>query len=204
MVAAMHIQNENDRTAFGLRTTELRNVAIGFAVAIALIMVAGQISDSGSASGSVLEDTADKRFTAGFVSVAATDDTYGIGESITITVTWDSAVSVTGVPTLALSNSDTATYFSGSGSTALSFLTTVAEGDSDSTDLSVSSYSGTITADNDNAAAGAASGDLGSVVVDGDTPDITGCTATDGDYGVGESFAITCTCLLYTSPSPRD
>ena len=62
MVAAMHIQNENDRTAFGLRTTELRNVAIGFAVAIALIMVAGQISDSGSASGSALEDTAEKRF----------------------------------------------------------------------------------------------------------------------------------------------
>ncbi len=41
MVAAMHIQNENDRTAFGLRTTDLRNVAIGFAVAIALLMVAG-------------------------------------------------------------------------------------------------------------------------------------------------------------------
>ena len=62
MVAAMHIQNENDRTAFGLRTTELRNVAIGFAVAIALIMVAGQISDSGSASGSALDDTNEKRF----------------------------------------------------------------------------------------------------------------------------------------------
>ena len=138
MVAAMHIQNENDRTAFGLRTTELRNVAIGFAVAIALIMVAGQISDSGSASGSALEDTAEKRFTAGFVSVAAADGTYGIGESITITVTWDSAVSVTGVPTLTLSNSDTATYFSGTGSTALSFLTTVAEGDTDSSDLKVS------------------------------------------------------------------
>ena len=123
MVAAMHIQNENDRTAFGLRTNELRNVAIGFAVAIALIMVAGQISDSGSASGSALEDTAEKRFTAGFVSVAATDGTYGIGESITITVTWDSAVSVTGVPTLTLSNSDTATYFSGTGTVSYTHLT---------------------------------------------------------------------------------
>ncbi|MEE3207778.1 MAG: cadherin repeat domain-containing protein, partial [Candidatus Thermoplasmatota archaeon] len=66
----MHIQNENDRTAFGLRTTELRNVAIGFAVAIALIMVAGQISDSGSASGSVLDDTSEKRFTCTFTSSA--------------------------------------------------------------------------------------------------------------------------------------
>ena len=45
MVAAMHIQTENDKTAFGLRTTDLRNIAIGLAVAIALIMVAGQISD---------------------------------------------------------------------------------------------------------------------------------------------------------------
>ena len=62
MVAAMHIQNENDRTAFGLRTTELRNVAIGFAVAIALVMVAGQITDSGSASASALDDTNEKRF----------------------------------------------------------------------------------------------------------------------------------------------
>ena len=59
MVAAMHIQNENDRTAFGLRTTELRNIAIGFAVAIALLMVAGLITDSGSASASTLEDTAE-------------------------------------------------------------------------------------------------------------------------------------------------
>ena len=70
MVAAMHIQNENDRTAFGLRTTELRNVAIGFAVAIALIMVAGQISDSGSASGSVLEESQEKRFAAPTIGIS--------------------------------------------------------------------------------------------------------------------------------------
>ena len=110
-----------------------------------------------------------------------------------ITATWDSAVSVTGVPTLTLSNGDAATYFSGTGSTTLSFITTVAEGDSDSNDLSVSAYTGTITADDDSSNAGAASGDLGSVVIDGDTPDITGCDATDGTYIIGQAIAITCT-----------
>ena len=76
MVAAMHIQNENDRTAFGLRTNELRNVAIGFAVAIALIMVAGQITDSGSASGSDTEltDSSAKRFVNIGITVVAADN----------------------------------------------------------------------------------------------------------------------------------
>ena len=86
MVAAMHIQNENDRTAFGLRTNELRNVAIGFAVAIALIMVAGQITDSGSASGSVLEDTAEKRFVPPFaVTTPTTSATEDVAYSSTVT-----------------------------------------------------------------------------------------------------------------------
>ena len=74
MVAAMHIQTENDKTAFGLRTTDLRNIAIGLTAAIVLIMVAGQMADSGSASASSLEDTAEKRFVAptiAFTTVAA-------------------------------------------------------------------------------------------------------------------------------------
>ena len=92
MVAAMHIQNENDRTAFGLRTTELRNVAIGFAVAIALIMVAGQISDSGSASGSVLEEeSADKRFTCTFTSNAAQTPNEAQTAVTTLTATSDAS-----------------------------------------------------------------------------------------------------------------
>ena len=35
------------------------------------------------------------------------------------------------------------------------------------------------------------SGDLGAVIVDGDTPDITGCDATDGTYGIGDAVSIT-------------
>ena len=34
-------------------------------------------------------------------------------------------------------------------------------------------------------------GDLGSVTVDGDAPDFIAVTATDGDYGVGETLSIT-------------
>ena len=193
MVAAMLRTNENDNAPIGLRTTDLRNIAIGLAAAIALIMVAGQIHDSGSASVSALEDTPDKRFGAAFTSVAATDGTYGIGDALTITATWDSAVSVTGIPTLTLSNGDSATYFSCTGSTTLSCITTIADGDNDASDLSVSAYAGTITADDDSSNAGAVSGDLGSVVIDGDTPDITAVAATDGTYKIGDTISITLT-----------
>ena len=85
MVAAMHIQTENDRTAFGLRTTDLRNIAIGLAAAIALIMVAGQISDSGSASGSDSElmDSSAKRFTSISITTVATDNVVTTDEGST-------------------------------------------------------------------------------------------------------------------------
>ena len=122
-----------------------------------------------------------------FSSVAATDGAYGVGETLSITVTWGEAVVVTGTPTLTLSNSDTASYVSGSGSTALVFTTQIAENDATSSDLSVSSYSGTIT-DAAGGAAGAASGDLGAVTVDGDAPDFTSCAATDGTYKIGDTL----------------
>ena len=66
--------------------------------------------------------------------------------------TWDEAVVVSGTPTLTLSNSATASYTSGTGNTALVFTYTVADGDGDTSDLLISSYSGTIT----DAAGGAA------------------------------------------------
>ena len=193
MVAAMPLYEAKTTKEKTVTSNDLRNLALCLAGALALLVVASQMVDSGSASVSALEDNQDARFAAGFTSVAATDGTYGIGDALTVTATWDSAVSVTGVPTLTLSNGDSATYFSGSGSVTLSFITTVADGDSDSNDLQVSAYTGTITADNDNSAAGAASGDLGSVVIDGDTPDITGCDATDGTYKIGDTIDITCT-----------
>ena len=87
MVAAMHIQNENDKTAFGLRTTDLRNIAIGLTAAIVLIMVAGQMADSGSASASSLEDTAETRFVAP-VPVTAPTSTATEDVAYSSTITW--------------------------------------------------------------------------------------------------------------------
>ena len=156
MVAAMPHEVAKTTSKRNLTTNDLRSIAVGLATAIAIVMLASAMSsDSGSVSATALDDNGDVRFAAGFTSVAATDGTYGIGDSLVITATWDSAVSVTGVPTLTLSNGDAATYFSGTGSTTLSFITTVAEGDSDSNDLSVSAYTGTITADDDSSNAGA-------------------------------------------------
>ena len=90
MVAAMHIQTENDKTAFGLRTTDLRNIAIGLTAAIVLIMVAGQMADSGSASASTLEDTAEARFAA---PVPVTAPTLSATEDVAYssTITWTDA-----------------------------------------------------------------------------------------------------------------
>ena len=152
-------------------------------------------------------------------SVAATDGSYGVGETLTITVTWGEAVVVSGTPTLTLSNNDIATYQSGSTSNALVFTTLIAQGDTASGDLSVSSYSGSITDAAGNTAA-AASGDLGAVIVDGLVPVFVSVTAVDGTYKIGDTISITVTwgeavvksgtptlalsCLLYTSPSPRD
>jgi hypothetical protein len=113
-----------------------------------------------------------------FVLVAAADGTYKVGDNIDITVTYDEDVSVTGTPTLTLSNGATATYQSGSGTTALVFRYTVAEGDTNSSDLSVSSYTGVIT-DGSGNTAGAASGYLGAVIVDANSPVITVTSGTD-------------------------
>ena len=128
-----------------------------------------------------------------FVSIAATDGTYAVGDNIDITVTWDEAVTVTGTPTLALSNGATATYQSGTSTAALVFRYTVVEGDTDSNDLSVSSYNGTLT-DAAGNTAGAASGDLGAVSIDGNSPTMAiTSTVIDGNTSTAETLTITFT-----------
>ena len=147
----------------------------------------GSITDAaggaaGAASGELGAVTVDGAVPV-FSCVAATDAAYGVGETLSITVTWGEAVVVSGTPTLTLSNGDTASYASGTGSTALVFTTVIAEGDTTSADLSVSSFGGTIT-DAAGGAAGAASGDLGAVTVDGSVPVFSSVAATDAAYGV--------------------
>jgi autotransporter-associated beta strand protein len=76
--------------------------------------------------------------TVSSVSATTTDGSYKAGDTISITVTFNRAVTVTGTPTLALGTGRTATYSSGSGGTTLTFTYTVQAGDS-SADLDYAS-----------------------------------------------------------------
>ena len=130
----------------------------------------------------------------------ATDAAYGVGEALSITCTFDEAVTVTGSPTITLSNNDVATYASGSGNAGIVFTTTIVEGDTASSDLSVSTISATAGGATMKDAAGNAisstvtGGDLGTVTVDGDAPDLVSVAdAGDTALGVGDTHTITVT-----------
>jgi len=64
-----------------------------------------------------------------YVTSTAADGTYPIGEELTLQVQFDRSVLVTGTPLLALNSGGTARYISGSGSTTLNFVYTVAAGE---------------------------------------------------------------------------
>ena len=53
---------------------------------------------------------------------------YAVGKTVTLTLAFNSAVTVVGKPTLTLNDGGTATYASGSGTSALTFTYTVAAG----------------------------------------------------------------------------
>ena len=61
-------------------------------------------------------------------SATTADGTYGVGSSITITVSFTGPVTITGSPLLALNSGGTASYASGSGTSTLSFTYTVGAG----------------------------------------------------------------------------
>ena len=136
-----------------------------------------------------------------FSSVAAADGAYKAGDVIDITVTWNESVYVTNTPTLTLSNSATASYDSGDGSTSLVFKYTVGGSDNETNDLSVSSYSGTIQDEAGNAA-GAVSGDLGNVIIDVTAPTATISYSSNGPYKNGETVVITATFSEDISDNP--
>ena len=76
MVAAVPLATVSQTNQKNLTSNDLRNIAIGLAAAITLILVAGQIYDSGSASvsDSELTDLSAKRFvTIGVADVAGDD-----------------------------------------------------------------------------------------------------------------------------------
>ncbi|XKH39012.1 autotransporter-associated beta strand repeat-containing protein [Azospirillum doebereinerae] len=78
--------------------------------------------------------------TVSSVSATTANGSYKAGDTVSITVTFNRAVTVTGTPTLALGTGRTATYSSGSGGTTLTFTYTVQAGDT-SADLDYASTS---------------------------------------------------------------
>ena len=148
-----------------------------------------------------LADVSDDQVAPTISSVSATDDTYIVGETVSITVTFSEAVTVSGgTPSLVLSNSASATYASGSGTTSLVFTYAVEEGQTDATDLAISSVSlnsATIqdAAGND-AVLTIGSNDLATgnaVVVDANTPSITAVSIPDAAMKVGDTVTATIT-----------
>ena len=77
-------------------------------------------------------------------SVTATAGDYDAGKVLTLTLNMSEAVTVTGTPTLTLNDGGTASYVSGSGSSALVFSYTVGAGQNAAA-LQVTGITGTIT-----------------------------------------------------------
>ncbi|MAC97070.1 MAG: hypothetical protein CL971_01285, partial [Euryarchaeota archaeon] len=78
MVAAMPLSTESLENKKTVTTNDLRNLALFLAGGLALLLVASQMVDSGSASATALEDTPEKRFAAPTLvaspSTTATED----------------------------------------------------------------------------------------------------------------------------------
>ncbi|VEE14175.1 Pyrrolo-quinoline quinone [Ectopseudomonas mendocina] len=160
-------------------------------------------------SGNDLTLTAPIAPTVTSVSSSTPNGTYKIGDVITVTVRFDSAVNVTGTPTLTLETGATdrvLNYVSGSGTDTLSFSYTVQAGDSsadlDYTSSSALSLNGGTIKDgaNQNAiltlAAPGAAGSLGAnkaLVVDGVRPAATSITLSDSNLRIGETATVTVT-----------
>ncbi|CAH9056592.1 hypothetical protein PSECIP111951_01492 [Pseudoalteromonas holothuriae] len=145
------------------------------------------------------------------VSASSNDGTYKVGDTVTVTVGFNEAITVTGSPTITLETGTTdrtATYSSGSGSDTLSFAYTVQSGDV-SSDLSYTSTSalalagGTLNDAGGNAATltlvtPGATNSLSAnkaLVIDGVAPVVSSVssTTTNGLYKVGDSIVVTVT-----------
>ena len=139
-------------------------------------------------------------------SAAGSDNTYAIGDTISVKVTFSENVTVTGTPQLEIavgSNNRQANYASGSGTTALTFSYTVASGDADSDGIAVGANkltlnSGTIkdAASNDATLTHTALAAQSSHKVDGvkptvsGTPSVTSSSGTDNTYAIGDTISV--------------
>jgi hypothetical protein len=140
------------------------------------------------------------------VSSTAANGTYGATATIPITITFDTSVTVTGSPLLALNSGGTASYTSGSGSNTLTFTYVVAAGQSSSllsfsTTSSLTLNGGTISVTGSSPSEAAdlilmpptATGSLGANknIVINTTPTVTGVSPSSGSSTGGTTVTIT-------------
>jgi hypothetical protein len=81
-----------------------------------------------TASATLMVNSAPAGVTVTSLTSTTPNGTYGDGANITIKVNFSATVNVTGTPTLALNSGGTAAYSTGTGTAALTFLYTVASG----------------------------------------------------------------------------
>ena len=144
-------------TLSGAQVTINPSTTLDFGTAYYVQIDAGAITDTSANGYAGINDTTTLSFTTGgptVTGVTGVNGAYKAGDTVDITVTFESAVDVTtagGTPSLALATGGTATYLSGSGTSALVFRYTVADGHN-SADLDYSGATslalngGTITA----------------------------------------------------------
>jgi len=132
-------------------------------------------------------------------SATPTSGSFGAGAVITLTLTFDKSVTVTGAPKLALNDGGTASYVSGSGTSALVFTTTVAAGQNAAglaitgvtqpTGTSIFDVSGNL------ADLSRASGTFASVIIDTIAPTVVSDVANPltGKVGTGQVVTFTLT-----------
>ncbi|WP_194943061.1 S-layer family protein [Limnohabitans sp. 2KL-27] len=183
--------------------TPTTNLASGDATvsSITSTIQVGSFVSAPSAALSVTVDTVVP--TASSVTAAGTDLTSGTGllspgKTVAFTLSTTEAITVTGTPTLTLSNGATAAYASGSGTNTLVFNYTVASGHSSAADLTVTGFAGTLRDTAGNALTSAAFNPEGTLAIDTAAPTVssiavsgTGITAGAGLLNAGNAVAFT-------------
>ena len=150
---------------------------------------AANLSISGLSQGSPQIDTTPPTVS----SVTATAGDYDAGKVLTLTLNMSEAVNVTGTPTLTLNDGGTASYVSGSGSSALVFSYTVGAGQNTAA-LQVTGITGTVAdlAGNALSSTGLPETFTG-IIVDTTAPTISSLTESpsSGDLNAGKTVTLT-------------
>lgn len=178
---------------------------VGNSAAILTLPAPGAAGSLGANTNIVIDTVAP---TVTNVTSTTANGTYGVGAVINVTVTFSTAVNVTGTPLLALNSGGSASYSSGNGTNTLSLTYTVAAGQNSShldyTSTGAMTLNGGTIKDSANNSANltlpapGAAGSLGantSIVITTTSPAVTNVTSITGNgtYGLGATINITVT-----------